>query len=613
MTTFGRLSAILFVVFAIVIGALIYQFILPKFRSEQVVQKPPKPKDEKGKIYPVNPEKETLVPELPPVPGTTVVRLAHRTWNSHQAWALANMGKVTDPGSIFARNGITMQFRRTEELPDGIAALKAMAEAFHRGETLPADGVHFFTIGGDASAWALSETNRMLKAIDPSFEAEIIGFSGFSAGENRFMGPTEWKQDPQNAKGGVVAGVPFDSDWNLAVFWCARHEIPFNPDPDYYDPNALNFVETKTATEAAARYIAEETVERIFLADGQNAKGNHVKKGQKSVAAISGVVTLTPVDKNIVTERGGLVTVASTKDYVNQIPQYIVGLKPWNRQNREVVVKMLASIFEASDRIRKSHSDLLAERIQPKSVADDRWKAARYVYELFESETPDDWYAYYNTVSVEGKRKKMVEVGGSAVSNLQQNLRFFGFGDSIDIGKVVYNRFAQLALQYDADRISAHPEWDEAFNPVYLEAVLQQFPELGQSDPNLPTFKPESLTELSYNIPFASGQEAFTPEAETVLKELLEQFTRAKNARFEIHAHTDSKGDATINMALSQRRGEAVYNWLKAQLGDAFPGNRVGVFAHGETDLLVPDQVDGAYIPEKTAMNRRVVLKIFAP
>ena len=603
-------------------GGVFYGIVLPKFHPEQQPSAPPEPKKDEA-IHLINPAKATAVPRIAALPGTTIVRLAHHTSNAHLAWGLANMGQVTDPGSIFARHGITLQFRRLETTAERIAALQAMAAAFNADDALPAGnsagvereaGVHFFTVAGDASSWILSQTNKALQTVHPAFEAEIIGFAGSSAGEDAFLGSAEWKKNPQLAVGGVVAGVPYDSAWNVMLFWCAQHAIPFNSDQAYYDPRALNFVETASPDAAAAMYIDKATVARIFLADGEDYRERTVKKGAKGDIAINGVTTHLPVAKRIAAQRGGLVTVASTKHSPNHTPQFIVGLKQWNRRHQAVVVSMLAALFEASQQIEHSHRDVKAQRLTPKAHDDTRWQAAQYVHALFDAGSPDEWYDTYDGTAVKDRRGLLVEVGGAAVANLQQNLLFFGLGQSgPDRGKAVYHRFAALATQYDPHVVAAYPEWEQAFNKVYLEDVLRQFPTLAQTDPTLPTFAVTFQKErpvLTYHIPFEMRLATLTLQSEAVLNQVLVQMGSVGEARIEIHGYTDSFGSEESNMALSRRRGEMIYSWLQEKLGAAFP-KHVQVIPHGKNDLLVNDQVHGEYVPELMAQNRRVVLKIF--
>jgi outer membrane protein OmpA-like peptidoglycan-associated protein len=144
-------------------------------------------------------------------------------------------------------------------------------------------------------------------------------------------------------------------------------------------------------------------------------------------------------------------------------------------------------------------------------------------------------------------------------------------------------------------------------------SVLRQFPTLAQTDPALPTFAVTFQKErsvLTYHIPFEMRLATLTLQSEAVLNQVLVQMGSVGEARIEIHGYTDSFGSEESNMALSRRRGEMVYSWLQEKLGAAFP-KHVQVIPHGKNDLLVNDQVQGEYVPELMAQNRRVVLKIF--
>ncbi|MCP4113637.1 MAG: OmpA family protein [Desulfobacteraceae bacterium] len=551
------------------------------------------------------------------IPGTTLVRLGHWTWNSHQAWAYANKGKETAKDSHFAKNGITVQFIRMEEIPLQVSGLVKFARAFKQGEKNPKKGIHFFTIMGDAGGWVLNDTNSALKAVDSSYEAEIIGFGGFSAGEDKFMGLPEWKKNPQSARGGLVAGVAADGDWNVMIFWCAQNKVPFNSDKRYYDPDALNFLEVDSFLKAADVYIEDKPVELIFKNNGKNYRGKSVKKGEKGLVAITGSVTWTPGDKNIADQKGGLVSIVSTKEYSNQMPQYVVGLKQWNRKNKNTVVRVLASVFEAADKINLADEALRGGKIQPRSGNDLRWEAAKYANEIFGSETREYWYKYFNVVKVRDKKGLFVEVGGSSVSNLPRNIEYFGLERGINIGEVVYNRFAKLAMYYYPEFMDSYPAWSRVFNPSYLLEVRKKYPYLAREKAYLPEFKKEEtggsqLGELTFNIPFASGKATFTQKANAVLTKALEELVIAANARVEIHGHTDSQGNDDANFVLSEKRASAVKTWLESHAGSSFPENRVTAIPHGEKDLLVTDFADGKYIPDATAKNRRVVLKIFS-
>lgn len=77
---------------------------------------------------------------------------------------------------------------------------------------------------------------------------------------------------------------------------------------------------------------------------------------------------------------------------------------------------------------------------------------------------------------------------------------------------------------------------------------------------------------------FASGSSALSREAQETLRGFASG-AAGKSTAVSVECHADSRGDAKANMALSQRRGQTVKNFLVAQKIEAA---RVGVSARGE-------------------------------
>ena len=115
------------------------------------------------------------------------------------------------------------------------------------------------------------------------------------------------------------------------------------------------------------------------------------------------------------------------------------------------------------------------------------------------------------------------------------------------------------------------------------------------------TTAPAGVPAVSITVNFATGSATLTPQAAGALGSLGQALASAELApyRFRIEGHTDTVGDARQNMALSQRRAEAVRDFLNKRYGLA-PG-RLLATGLGESQPLVPtaDQT-----PEPT--NRRV-------
>jgi outer membrane protein OmpA-like peptidoglycan-associated protein len=105
------------------------------------------------------------------------------------------------------------------------------------------------------------------------------------------------------------------------------------------------------------------------------------------------------------------------------------------------------------------------------------------------------------------------------------------------------------------------------------------------------------INDLRVTFPFDSAD--ITPEAQGVLDVLGEALMdgRLSADRFEIAGHTDGVGEEQYNASLSDRRAQAVVNYLSGNFG--IPPERLLGRGYGETYLADPDQPDG---PE----NRRV-------
>jgi outer membrane protein OmpA-like peptidoglycan-associated protein len=115
------------------------------------------------------------------------------------------------------------------------------------------------------------------------------------------------------------------------------------------------------------------------------------------------------------------------------------------------------------------------------------------------------------------------------------------------------------------------------------------------------TTAPEGTAAAALALPFHSGSAALTPDAEKVLEALARALNSPELARyrFRIEGHTDTSGEAPVNLALSGRRAATVREHLVARLGVA--AARLEAVGLGETQLLVQT-------PDATAepRNRRV-------
>lgn len=115
------------------------------------------------------------------------------------------------------------------------------------------------------------------------------------------------------------------------------------------------------------------------------------------------------------------------------------------------------------------------------------------------------------------------------------------------------------------------------------------------------TTAPAGVAAVSITVTFPTGSAVLTPQAEATLAPLGRALSSADLApfRFRIEGHTDSVGDASSNMLLSERRAQAVRDYLVNNHGVA--PSRLEALGLGETRLLVTTG-DGVNEPR----NRRV-------
>jgi outer membrane protein OmpA-like peptidoglycan-associated protein len=119
--------------------------------------------------------------------------------------------------------------------------------------------------------------------------------------------------------------------------------------------------------------------------------------------------------------------------------------------------------------------------------------------------------------------------------------------------------------------------------------------------------------QIAYNIEsdvlFDFGKADIKPAAKTELKKLAESIRKEvpSGASIKVEGHTDAKGDPASNQKLSERRAQAIADWLAANGG--IPRGRLKATGYGETKPAHPNtHPDGSDNPEARAKNRRVVI-----
>jgi outer membrane protein OmpA-like peptidoglycan-associated protein len=557
----------------------------------------PEAKEGQNSVIPKKAELPTVADETAAAPNASVelsgtepgctnlpeVRVLLWAWNAQMGWMFANGGPQAAVNSLMCKHGVNLKMVRQDDVSQMQAELIKFAKEVKGGAAQPATGAHFVAIMGDGAASFLAGITPTLKGLGPDYVAQVVGSAGYSRGEDKLMGPPDWKKNVQSARGGVIAGVLRDGDWNIAMKWAGDNELCNNPDEKTYDPNCLNWVAADSYTDASQKYVANYCETRAVVQNGK-------KTGEKKNVCVNAVVTWTPGDVTVAQQKGGLVSIASTKEYSAQMPNAIIGIKKWNHANEKTVEGMLEAIFEGGDAVRKSQQALN--------------RAAAVSAKVYGEQDADYWLKYYRGVVESDKQGLQVELGGSKVNNLNDNLHLFGLTQgAANAFAATYTVFGDIVVQQYRSLVPSYPPVAEILDTSFL-AHLNQAPKPAIAA-EAPTFTEapmkEKISQKAWRLTFETGKATFTPDASTELEKLQSDLIVAGNTIVEIHGHTDNVGDSKANMDLSEARAFAVKTWLEKKAPVNFPQGRLRVFKHGDTMPLQPNTS-----PEGRAQNRRV-------
>lgn len=514
------------------------------------------------------------------VSNTNVRASAHiMGWNSQLGWILANGGAQTKNNSLFAKNGVYMDIIRQDDCAQMQSELVASAAAYKQDPNAPG---YFCAVMGDGGAAFMAGVQPLLEKLGPEYKAKIIYSAGRSLGEDKFMASPEVKANKEKARGIVVAAYIKDGDWNIVINWATNNGIPVNHDVTTYDPDAINFYAADTYIIAAQRYN-----------EGYKETRKNKKTGKDIEVTITGVATWTPGDEMIVNGRGGLVNIASTKDYQSQMPNVIIGIDKWMKDHKTYVENMITSIGQGGDQV-KSYSQALD-------------LGAKYSAEVYKENDAAYWRTYYTGISKADKQGNVVDLGGSRVHNLGDNIMLFGLKGGENNYAVVYKAFGDIVKDAYPKDVPSYPEVSDVLDMSYLNDVISKAGDK-ISAPEQTTFTSDQIrnvvAEKNWTIEFASGSSVLTSQGISELEKLYSELIIGSSLKLEIHGHTDNTGTPDANKNLSELRAFAIKQWLQQRNPTRFPDNSITTYAHGQDSPLVPNTSK-----ENMKKNRRVEIK----
>jgi outer membrane protein OmpA-like peptidoglycan-associated protein len=112
----------------------------------------------------------------------------------------------------------------------------------------------------------------------------------------------------------------------------------------------------------------------------------------------------------------------------------------------------------------------------------------------------------------------------------------------------------------------------------------------------------ETLNSYSRSILFQSGKASFQKQTDQVLQAMVAIFKQYPQANFSIEGHTDSDGSRKMNQSLSERRANAVRDYL---IANGISADRLTAKGFGEDNPIANNNTRAG-----KKENRRVEVKL---
>ena len=478
------------------------------------------------------------------VNGGTKIIWQRMAWNSQFSGMYANGGVHTTKNSLFDKAQLDVTYVRQDDCNRQMAELVKFASDFKSNPNTP--GV-LITFMGDGMPAFMTSLAKELEPLGAEYQPVIIPVShGKSFGEDQVMAPASWKQDPRNAMGKCVAGVLRDGDINILLKWAGDNGLKVNPDETTYDATAINIIAANDFLDAPNKYIAGYSEKRKIVENGKTT-------GRDTTVGVDGVATWTPGDVNIATKKGGLVTIANTKQYASQMPNQTIAIRKWANDHRTDIENMIIALAQAGDQVR--------------SFNEAKTFAAQVSAEVYQEKDAAYWLKYYNGVVEKDVQGQQVSLGGSTVFNLADMANTFGLGeDKVDRYKAVYNTFGNLMVKMYPSLMPTFLPYEKAVDKSYLLSVISNHPELLQGKAIQTTYADEmtsAVSSKSYSIEFETGSANIKKASYKLLNEIFESAVVAEGLKIGVFGYTDNSGSDAVNTPLSEKRANAVKAYLQ--------------------------------------------------
>jgi outer membrane protein OmpA-like peptidoglycan-associated protein len=526
------------------------------------------------------------------VSSKPLIRIAGYAWNAQSGMIVSNGGPKTTKGSLMEKNGVNLEIIRQDWLSELRNMQMKFIEEFDNGEAFPSSDKSAFAvmIMGDGAPFYISSVQKALdeKYGKDKYHLQVMGAVGMSHGEDKLIGPPSWKSNPKSMKGAVISAVLGDGDWVTTVNYCFANGLKVNPDPTTWDAEAVNIYpsENDDYIKSAEELIKSQTTGwSVSLKEVSNGKltGKSVSK------KIDGCATWTPGDKLVFDKLSGFIDIVSTKEFNNQMPTVLIGLKEWATKNPEIVTNILKSALTASN--------------QMKNYDDWRIRASEAITDTYKMETPEYWYKMFQ--GQQGTKNGLTyNMGGSKVFNYADGMQYFGMTDGVNRYKSVYNQVGTYLTELNPfgfnENVGRVVPYDEAVNLFFMKNI-NDIESTAADRADYSAQATEVMASGEWKINFASGSASIQSNSNKDLEKIYNLLIQAEDSKLTIVGHTDNVGGDASNIPLSKNRAQAVVEYLKQK---GIPENRFQLIDGKGASEPVADNTSEA----GKAKNRRVVI-----
>ena len=512
------------------------------------------------------------------VNGGTKIQWKVMAWNAQFPLMYANGGAFTTKGSLIDAAKLQVEVVRQDDCNKTLADIVKFAQSYKNDPNTP--GV-FASFMGDGMPFFFAALAKELEPLGPDFQPIAFYAMGKSYGEDQLMGPASWKTDPKSAIGKTVACVLRYGDMNILLKWAGDNGLKVNPDEKTFDPNAINLIAANDFLDAPNKYITGYKETRNLVVNGK-------KLSKDTTVGVDAVATWTPGDVNVATQKGGLVNIASTKQYASQMPNITITIKKFAYDHRTDFENLIIALAQAGDQVRSfNEAKLFAATVSAK---------------VYNEQNAAYWLKYYNGVKEKDLQGTEVELGGSMAFNLQDAANTFGLGkDGIDRYKIVYTTFGDILSKMYPEYMATYPAYQKVVDKSFLQSVVANHPELLEGEAIKISYSENITSEVSsksYQIQFETGSSVILPASYSVLDEILKSAIVAEGLKVGVNGHTDNVGKEESNQKLSEQRAAAVKSYL---ISKGLPESRIESKGLGSTEPIADNATAAG-----RAKNRRV-------